>query len=139
MSGQWQHSLELIRDYVDVDLVEVSIGVLNLEISWLEVCSQLALHVFQDSKEAEWLSVYGFEYKLSLNDVHYFYIIINETLKKGHFLPITENHDHPLADLLYGCNQRPADPVDLLHEHVLPDEVGIWTGIPFAYRHPTES
>lgn len=61
MSGQWQHPLELIRYYVDVDLVEVSVGINNLEICWLEVCSQLAFHVFQDSKKAERLSVYGFE------------------------------------------------------------------------------
>jgi hypothetical protein len=44
-----------------VDLVEVSIRVSNLEISRLEVRPQLALHVFQDSKEADGLSVYGSE------------------------------------------------------------------------------
>ena len=61
MSGQRQHALELIRHYVYVDLVEVSIRVSNLEISRLEVRPQLALHVFQDSKEADGLSVYGSE------------------------------------------------------------------------------
>lgn len=57
MSRQRQHPLELFSDDINVNLVQVSIRVNHLQVSWFEVCSQFALHIVQDSKEADRVSV----------------------------------------------------------------------------------
>jgi hypothetical protein len=47
-----EHPLELVSDYVHVNLVKVSIRVHNLQVLRLKVTPQLALHVFQHSKHS---------------------------------------------------------------------------------------